>query len=155
MRTAMLLTLLTCTVTSCSGAENEIASSPAEEIVVDAFEYTFELPRESTIGLVRYEPGPARFVLENLGEEDHELQVLRLDEDRTLEDGFALVNDGTASASPDWVTVEGSTTAAAGESSDRMAVNLVEGRYMLACFLQTDDGVTHASLGMNKSFKVE
>ena len=155
MRTAMVpaLALLAYAVASCSGADNEGATGPPEEIPVDAFEYTLELPLESTFGLVRYEPGPVGFVLANLGEEDHELQVLRLDEDRTLEDAFDLVDDETAP--PDWVTVEGTATAAPGENSDRVAVDLVEGLYLLACFLQTDDGVSHASLGMNKPFRVE
>ncbi len=157
MRMAILLALplLTYAVTSCSGGKSKVAAGPPEEIPVETFEYEFVLRLEPNLVLASYEPGPAEFVLENIGEEAHELQVLRLDEGRTLQDSLDLVNDETTLGPPDWVTVEGAATAAPGEHSGPVAVDLREGSYLLACFLQTEEGVSHASLGMNKSFTVE
>lgn len=80
---------------------------------------------------------------------------MRLDEGRALEDMLAYLGDEAAAGPPDWVTVEGITSAEPGENSEPVAVELVSGRYVLACFVQTAEGVSHASRGMMKTFTVE
>lgn len=154
MPIVLALPLLTFALTACGGEEDGDATGTAEQIPVETFEYEFVLRLEPNLQAVSYEPGPAEFVLENIGEERHELQVMRLDEGRTLEDALNYFGDEAVVRPPDWVTVEGRTSAEAGENPEAVAMELVTGRYVLACFIQTEEGASHASLGMMKTFTV-
>ena len=139
---------------ACRGEGDAGPPGAAERIPIEAFEYELVFRLEPVLQLVSYERGAAEFVLENIGEERHELRVMRLDEGRTLEDWLDYIGDEGAVTPPDWAIVEASTSAAPGERSETMAVQLEPGQYTLACFLSTDDGVSHASLGMAKTFTV-
>jgi hypothetical protein len=104
--------VLALVLTACGGKEVDDATAAVEEIPVEAFEYEFVLRLERPLSLVSYEAGPATFVLENIGEEEHELLVMRLDEDRTLADVLSYIEEeASQSGPPDWVTIEGSTSA--------------------------------------------
>lgn len=72
MAIVLALPLLTFALTACAGAEDD-ATDTAEQIPVETFEYEFVLRLEPNLEAVSYEPGPAEFVLENVGEEQHEL----------------------------------------------------------------------------------
>jgi hypothetical protein len=153
-RTAGLVLALV--LTACGGEEADDATAAVEEIPVEAFEYEFVLRLERPLSPVSYEAGPATFVLENIGEEEHELLVMRLDEDRTLADVLSYIEEeASQSGPPDWVTIEGSTSAGPGDTSEPVAVELSGGQYVLMCFTPTEEGVPHVALGMMKAFTVE
>ena len=148
------LPLVTLALTACRGEGDAGPPGTAERIPIEAFEYELVFRLEPVLQPVSYEHGAAEFVLENIGEERHELRIMRLDEGRTLEEWLDYTGDEGAVTPPDWVMVEASTSAEPGERSETIAVQLVSGQYTLACFLSTDDGVSHASLGMTKTFTV-
>lgn len=142
---------------AAGGATGPTAENGAvETIPVEAFEYEFVLVLERPLAPVTYEPGAATFVFENIGEEEHEFVLMRLEEGRTFADILSYIEDAdNQGAPPDLVTIVGNTFAEPGETSEPLTVDMSSGTYVMACFVQTDDGVPHAALGMVESFTVE
>jgi hypothetical protein len=150
---------LTFGLAGCGGGEEETggpapatgptgATAATGEATVVAVEYDFQLPGA-------FQPGMTEFVLENQGEEPHELALMRLEEGRTLEDVEALIEEGVPEEPPPWITPVGGTFARPGRASDPFQANLEQGTYLVACFVTDEDGVPHAALGMLETIEVE
>lgn len=158
-RTAVVvlaLVLTACGGDGASDAAGGVTGTRTETIPVEAFEYEFVLVLERPLAPVTYEPGAATFVFENIGEEEHEFVLMRLEEGRTLADVLSYIEDvDNQGAPPDSVTIVGNTFATPGETSEPLTVEMSSGTYVMACFVQTDDGVPHAALGMAEAFTVE
>ncbi|HXF36719.1 MAG TPA: hypothetical protein VNO17_05995 [Actinomycetota bacterium] len=129
------------------------AESPTEggAVTYTAVEYEFRGPASLPAG-------PVTIELRNEGEEQHELQLVRLEKGRTVEDVEALFEEGVPQGPPPWVTQVGGTFAAPGETAEQpVAADLEAGTYVMLCLVPTErDGeqVPHAALGMIREVSV-
>lgn len=118
-------------------------------VEVTATEYEFDFDADAI------EDGNIAFVLKNEGEEDHELAVARVTEDFDIEDVLAGEGGGEGELPPGVEELMGSTFTQPGESANLVFdEELAPGRYVMVCFVQTDDGESHAALGMHSEFQV-
>lgn len=107
---------------------------------------------EYAFGLDEAEAGGPTVVLagRNAGEEDHELLVLRLDDDVSAEAILREPGPGL----PDGVTYVGQRTVPAGEDAELVLVDLERGDYLLVCLFPTPRGTPHLALGMEATFTI-
>lgn len=131
--------------TGATGATTETgttgnAGGKAEVVAVD---YDFRLAEPPAAG-------ETELVLENQGDEPHELVLMQLEQGRTMDDVTTFIEEqGLEGPPPEWVTVAGGTFARPGKSSKPLRATLESGAtYVMACFVETKDGVPHAALGM-------
>jgi hypothetical protein len=119
----------------------------ATTVGVTALDYEFEYDASEITG------GNVAFEMSNEGEEDHELVLLKVSEDFDID--TALESEGEQP--PEGIEEEaGVTFAAPGESGTLVPEGeLARGRYMMVCFIPTDDGTPHAALGMHSEFTIE
>ncbi len=117
----------------------------AETVSVQAQEYEFTgVPDTMTAGSVS-------FGFENVGEEPHEFQLVRITSDLPMEELVGLPeNEAMQNIEP-----VGGTFAEPGASGKEFEATLEAGRYGYVCFVQTPNGEPHAALGMFGEFTVE
>jgi uncharacterized cupredoxin-like copper-binding protein len=119
------------------------AVSESEDINITATEYAFEgVPDAVSAGL-------HRFILENAGEEQHELYLFYITGDQTLEELLELPEKQVNKFTQAVDRVEAGPGA-----SDQFNADLVPGRFGYVCFVESADGTPHAFLGMVGEFTV-
>lgn len=119
----------------------------AEGAAYVGVEYEFQGPDELA-------SGSQTVALENQGEEQHELQLLRLEEGRSIQDVEALfAADAPSQGIPDWATHVGGTYSEPGASASFEA-EVEAGTYVMVCLIPAEDGVPHAAKGMVKQVTV-
>lgn len=104
------------------------SSSPPSPVTIGATEYGFALPDTLPAGSVRLR-------LVNRGREPHHAVLTRLEAGRTAAEPGAL------------------GTVMPGDSAE-VVVTLEPGRYLVACYLESPDGVMHRARGMAREFEV-
>lgn len=141
----LLITVLTAMALVISACQSKQASIP--ELDITANEYTFENPAE-------IEAGMTYIKLENQGEEIHHVQLVRINDDVTMDQFQAALQQGPEAALP-LVTLHGGVGLLPPGGSGRVLVDLPEGQYTLACFVPDDeDGLPHLAKGMLTPMKV-
>lgn len=110
-----------------------------------AVEYEFQGVPETL------EAGEVTFVLENEGQEDHEIGMVRIAGDIAVEELLRLPEDESEQHIAEDM---GHTFAKPGQSA-QFTANLVPGRYGFACFVEAPDGEPHAIKGMFGEFTIE
>ena len=154
--TAVTTTGNTGSTTGASGVSGSLGTSGASgasgaggaggtvnTVDVVATEYRFSF----TDGTVP--TGEDAFVLDNQGNEPHELVLFALTQGKTVADVKALIRQGVPKQPPSWVTPIGQTAAKPGTTSKPLEASLASGQtYVAACFVTTKKGVPHAALGM-------
>jgi uncharacterized cupredoxin-like copper-binding protein len=110
---------------------------PSSAIGVTALEYEFQGMPEVM------QQGEETFVLNNGGEEPHELYLAYITSDQSIEEIIELPEKQVNKVTQAVDRVE----AAPGESAEFTAA-LVPGRFGYVCFVQAPDGTPHAFLGM-------
>ena len=119
--------------------------SGARVIRVTARDYAFEAPDTVEAGLVDIQ-------LLNSGKEMHHIQLVRLNEGKTMRDLFNAMGPGTPP--PAWAEdIGGPNTPVPGGTSAAM-LRLKPGRYVLLCFIPSPDGKPHVAKGMAKEMIV-
>ena len=114
------------------------------EVPVEAREYAFDNVPETV------EAGKTTFTLNNVGEEEHEMFVVKLAEDATFQEAIeAQGEEGTVEEE-----VGGIKPIAPGEEDDFEA-NLKAGNYGMVCALPGPEGQPHVVLGQAAEFVVE
>lgn len=147
--TALALVLAACggggADTPANGGQQSEQGQHAEgSISVQAQEYEFTgVPDAAAAGEVTFE-------LENIGEEPHELQLVRITSDLPVEEIVGLPQDEAMEN----IQPVGATFAEPGQSAEFDAT-LEAGRYGYVCFVQAPDGEPHAAKGMFGEFTVE
>jgi hypothetical protein len=146
-------------------------SAPGLAIVeVTAVDYAFAAPHTIPSGWTT-------FRMENVGQEHHLLLLYRLPDDRTFADFMALappferlvnaVEEGEITVQeararvrevfPDWLSdltpMGGPGFVAAGMTAET-TVRLSPGTYVMECYVRTEDGRAHSSLGMVRPLTV-
>ncbi|MGH2663601.1 MAG: hypothetical protein ACRDH8_12545, partial [Actinomycetota bacterium] len=115
----------------------------AQEFQVIPTEYAFDGVPETM------EAGEATFTLVNEGEEQHEMTLAKINDDRPLEELIQLPQKEVQEVIED----AGRTEAKPGKSKTFTA-DLESGRYSYVCFITTEDGTPHAFEGMFGEFTV-
>ncbi len=123
----------------------ELAAAAAESVTVKATDFAFEAPEKIAAGAVT-------IVMENHGKELHQVQLVRLEEGKTVEDFAAAMK--SHGPSPSWVKwVGGPNAAVPGQQSNATSV-LEPGQYAYLCLIPSPDGKLHVTKGMVRPFEV-
>ena len=129
-----------CTSRGTTGAQ---AAPPA--VTITASDNRFEVPAEVKAGV-------STIRLVNNGSELHHVQLVKLEEGKTLQDLMAALAAG--GPPPAWARAVGGPNAVAPGSSGSAVHNLEAGRYALLCFIPAADGVAHLMKGMEATMEV-
>jgi len=120
------------------------ATPPVVDIM--ASDYGFEAPDTLPSGLVTLR-------LMNHGQEPHHAQMMRLNDDITLDQFLAaLQTEGEGALR--LVALTGGPGAVNPLNSGEVTLDLKPGSYVLACFIESPDGVPHLAKGMLKPMTV-
>jgi len=135
--------------TSMSGALDTSPAIPLDnQATFKAYEYRFDGPEV-------IEAGMATVQLTNAGQEPHELQLLKLPNNRTAADLISAVNANPFHF-PDWVTAIGGPNSVMPGAQALTIQNLTPGEYLLICMVPVPGppGKFHFSVGMQKPLRV-
>lgn len=120
---------------ACGGDEEP------EQLTITATDFAFAVEGELT-------PGTTEIRLENDGQFEHHVQLLRIDGDQTVEEAIEAIEGEP----PDWLTPYGGVAPLAPGESATVVDRLPAGRYALVCFIDEPDGVPHFAKGMVAEF---
>ena len=123
------------------GAVNAVEKN----VTIVARDYAFEVP--DTL-----QAGRTRITLKNLGTELHHVQMMRLEEGKTLKDVFAALQAG--GPPPAWAKEVGGPNTPVPGGESRTSLVLRPGRYGIICFIPSPDGKPHVMKGMAHEFTV-
>ena len=129
------------TAAAAVGAVN----AAVKDVTIVARDYAFEVP--DTL-----QAGRTRITLKNLGTELHHVQMMRLEEGKTLKDVFAALQAG--GPPPAWAKEVGGPNTPVPGGESRTSLVLQPGRYGIICFIPSPDGKPHVMKGMAKEFVV-
>lgn len=121
------------------------APEDAVEVSVEVTEYEMDLSEDEVEG------DTLVLNIENSGEQDHEVVVLRLEDGATTAD--ILVNPGPDL--PEGITVIGQQTVLAGEEATMVLTGLEPGDYALVDLLPDVSGVPFLALGVEAALTIE
>lgn len=124
-----------------------VATAQGRVVSVTASDYTFDAPDTIPAGLVT-------FSLVNRGPELHHMQVIRLEQGKTLADlQAAMKNPGPP---PAWITPIGGPNAGVpdGKMAITVTATLKPGNYVMLCFIDSPDKTLHVMKGMFRAFTV-
>ena len=127
-----------------SACQIPVAAIP--EVVIKAADFSFDAPDQIEAGLVSLR-------LENVGHEDHHMQLVRLNDGVTLEQLEAALQQGPEAALA-LVTLAGGVGRATPNHHEQVVLNLAEGQYVMLCFFAGKDGVPHLAKGMLRPIQV-
>ena len=119
--------------------------APAGAFTITAWDYAFDAPDTAVAGMTE-------ITLLNKGPELHHVQLIRLDQGKTLSDVFAALQAG--GPPPSWVVEVGGPNAPAPGGTSVASVDLKAGRYGVICFIPSPDGKPHVMKGMAREMVV-
>ncbi len=122
---------------TATAAPTQAAAKPA---TITASDYAFAVDGQAV-------PGVQTITFKNAGKEDHELQLVSLDQGKTLADVQKLLST-PGGAIPDWVKFNGGAWAIPAGSQSTMTAKLDAKSYILLCFVESADGKPHFAKGM-------
>jgi len=130
---------------ACGRAEAKTVAAPPRVVTVVAREFAFQAPDEVPAGMVTFQ-------LQNRGQALHHMQVIRLDDGKTLQDLYAALQAG--GAPPAWAHDYGGPNAPDPGSDSNATMFLQPGNYAILCFVDIPDHVPHVMKGMAKMIRV-
>ncbi len=136
-------------VTGPAEATQAPTEGVAGQLDITAVEYAFEnVPTTQPGGLTT-------ITLDNVGGEDHQAQLVKLNDGVTF-DQFqtALTSDETGAAALQVSTVAGGVNVQLPGVTGEVTQDLSEGTYVMLCFVSAADGVPHLAKGMIAPFQV-
>lgn len=145
LRSAAAITLVALTLTACqpitmSAAQDQPGEVAVPQIMIQAHDFTFDLPEKIGAGLVSV-------VLENHGMEPHHLQLARLNDGVTPEQLLAALQQGPEAAMT-MVTFPGGAGPIDPSGRQEALVELTPGLYVVLCLIPSPDGTPHVAKGM-------
>jgi plastocyanin len=144
---AITALLAGCTSERHSSEGRSVAAAGAHPaaVTVTATDYAFEAP-------TRIASGVTTIRLVNTGKELHQAQLIKLEDDKTIEDVAKALKGG--GPPPAWIKfVGGPNGVGPGQETEATSV-LAPGKYAYICFIPSPDGVMHAAKGMARPFEV-
>lgn len=146
----MALALAACTTGESKEQEHAVTATTGavvNDITVRTRDYVFYDMPDTVLA------GATHIRLVNDGPDLHHVQLVRLEEGKTLEDLMQVMKAGPGPM-PAWaVDVGGPNTPVPGGSSAAM-LDLEAGNYAVICFIPAKDGVPHIMKGMVRSLTV-
>ncbi len=131
-------------VAATDSAAVSTAAAP-NVITVTTTDFAFESPAEVPGGLVT-------FRLVNQGPSPHHIQLVKLDEGKTVDDFLAALKAG--GPPPRWATMAGGPNPRELQDTASTTLALEPGSYAMVCFVPTPDGVPHLMKGMVRPLTV-
>ncbi len=131
--------------TTASGSAS--AGTSGQTLVIEASEYSFK-----TLGSIP--AGVTTVQMKNLGKENYEAQIVRLNDGITPEQFIAAIQAAGDGEPPPIFTYEGGPAEIVPNKTAEVVLNLQQGQYMLLCFVNAPDGQPHIAKGMILPIKV-
>jgi len=122
-----------------------VASAAPAAVTVITTNYSFDAPAQIPAGLTT-------FHLVNRGPSIHHVQLVKLNEGKTVDDFMAALKAG--GPPPTWATMEGGPNPAEVGDTSTTTVKLEPGNYAMLCFVPDPDGVPHVAKGMARPLTV-
>lgn len=116
-------------------------------ITVVAEDFAFTAPE-------RIKAGPTTIQLVNKGPEMHHVQLIRLEEGKTVADLLAAVKTAGERGIPSWITWIGGPNVPEPGQSSSATIALTPGNYVFVCLIPSKDGVPHLMKGMMQPLTV-
>jgi plastocyanin len=126
---------------SASAAASGSASAGGNTIALTAQEYSFSGPASATAGVTT-------ITLQNAGKEEHQAQLVKLNEGKAFSDLTTALATGNPEAALAIVTVSGGPTAVQPGATGQTTQALDAGNYAFLCFISGADGIPHVAKGM-------
>jgi hypothetical protein len=120
------------------------AAGGANVVTVTTSDYRFEAPDEIPAGLTAIH-------LVNKGPSLHHIQLMKLEEGKTLDDFLAALK---GEHPPTWATPAGGPAPPEVGDTSISIEALEPGNYALICFIPAEDGMPHVVKGMSRALKV-
>ena len=152
---ALALTLGACTARESDSTDSAAASidsgtttaAAPNVVTITTTDYAFDAPAEIPAGVTTLR-------LVNRGPELHHVQLVKLNEGKTMNDVNALLQKPMQGPPPSWVEeVGGPNTPLPGKESS-VTLDLEPGNYVMLCFIPSPDGKPHIAKGMVKPLTV-
>jgi plastocyanin len=118
-----------------------------QELAIEAADYKFGAP--SSIAA-----GPTHIVVNNVGKEDHQAQVAKINDDKSFEDLTAALGAQDIPAALGMLDLVGGPTGVTPGATVATSANLEPGQYVFLCFVESPDGVPHLAKGMIAQLEV-
>jgi hypothetical protein len=144
-----LVVLLMAVVLAACGPAAASTIAPAvniPQITIKATDYAFEAPAKIKAGLVS-------ITLVNDGKEPHHAQLARLNDNVTLEQFQAALQQSPEAALP-LVSLTGGPSVIDPGQNQEVTVELTPGQYVLLCFVSGHDNIPHLAKGMMATMEV-
>lgn len=144
-----LVVLLMAVVLAACGPAAASTLAPAvniPQITIKSTDYAFEAPAKVEAGMVSIQ-------LTNDGQEPHHVQLARLNDDVTMDDFQAALQQSPEAAFP-LVTFAGGVGIINPGDNQQVTVELTPGQYVLLCFVPSHDGMPHLAKGMMATMEV-
>jgi uncharacterized cupredoxin-like copper-binding protein len=132
-----------CVMVACASA----AGAQARTVTITASDFKFDAPDSIPAGLTT-------FNLVGVGPELHHMQILRLEQGKTLADlQAAMKNPGPP---PAWVSFVGGPNASVPDGKTATSVTAIvkPGNHVLLCLIPSPDGTPHVKKGMVRALTV-
>jgi uncharacterized cupredoxin-like copper-binding protein len=126
---------------SPSAQASASAAAGGLTLAMTAQEYGFVGPSTAAAGITTVS-------LENVGKEEHQAQLVRLNEGTSFGDLTGALATGDPTAALALVTLSGGPTAVMPGATGQTTQDLSAGSYAFLCFIQSPDGVPHVAKGM-------
>lgn len=132
---------------ACAPAPDAPEATAPQAATFTATDFTFTGPDSLA-------PGITMFQVVNAGAQDHHLMLAQLDSGKTAQDVIDAFSASSSSV-PAWMIWRGGASAVAPHDSTGAVTDLVEGRYVVLCFVPDPaDGAPHFMKGMHKEIVV-
>ncbi len=124
-----------------------VAQVAPKPLTVTGTDYAFSVDGQAV-------PGVQTITFRNAGKEDHELQLVSLDQGKTILDAQKILATPNAPI-PDWVKFNGGAWSILAGAQSTMTADLNAGAYILLCFLEAPDKLPHFAKGMVGAIEVK
>ena len=131
--------------TSTSAAPAAASAATPNMVTFTAREYAFEGPDSIPAGLTM-------FHLNATGQELHHLQILKLEQGKTIADFQAALKAG--GPPPTWAVPYGGVNPPVPGGTTMSTQTMEPGNYVVVCFIESPDKVPHIAKGMTKPLTV-
>jgi plastocyanin len=130
---------------SSSAVDSAAGAGAASVVTITATDFAFDAPAEVPGGLTTIR-------LVNQGPSLHHVQLIKLDEGKTVDDMVAALKAG--GPPPKWASMAGGPNPPEPGSTSNVTMQLEPGNYAMVCFVPAADGMPHVMKGMMRPLKV-
>jgi uncharacterized cupredoxin-like copper-binding protein len=126
---------------------SSVAAAQGQVVTITASDYKYDAPDSVSAGLTT-------FKLVNQGPELHHLQIVRLEDGKTIDDFAASFK--SPGPPPSWVTFVGGPNAGIpdGKMVTQITTTVTAGTYVMLCIIPDAKGVIHVMKGMMRPLRV-